>query len=440
MGKKEFGGSRGALGIMIFSHIIPLYLVLSLKYALGGLYYPQSFIELMDHLKESCCPTWIGCGIYFGFLIIQLIFAALLPGVEVRGLPIPKENHRQYRYYCNALSSWYLTLFSLPLIHSTNLFRLTLFVDHFGSILSVSMIFSDILSFIIHFYAKFTNQSSDETDSFLYDFFMGIWLNPRLTFLGRDIDLKLLSEARLSWLLLFLISVSCATKQYEVFGNVSWAMKFLLIAHFLYVNACMKGEECIVVTWDIFHEKWGWMLIFWNLSGVPFVYAFHSHYILINSIHSTDLNQRFSFGFFLFMCSILFISYYIWDSSLAQKINFRMRERGIFLGRKGFPQMPWSDLKNPKYLKTTNGDSLLIDGWWKFCRKPAYTADIVMSILWALSCSQWNGILPYFYPTFFFIMIIHRYTRDLHKCREKYGEDWNIYCQHVPSIFLPGLI
>ena len=48
----------------------------------------------------------------------------------------------------------------------------------------------------------------------------------------------------------------------------------MLIAHFIYANACQKGEECIPTSWDIFYEKWGWMLIYWNLAGVPFVYAF----------------------------------------------------------------------------------------------------------------------------------------------------------------------
>ena len=57
-----------------------------------------------------------------------------------------------------------------------------------------------------------------------------------------------------------------------------------------------KGEECIPQTWDIFHEKWsiyypihslrwskhfrwGFMVIFWNFSGVPFV-CVHSHSIV----------------------------------------------------------------------------------------------------------------------------------------------------------------
>ena len=60
-------------------------------------------------------------------------------------------------------------------------------------------------------------------------------------------------------------------------------MGFMILAHGLYTNACMKGEECIPTTWDIFYEKFGWMLIFWNYVGVPFVYCFQSFYILKNN-------------------------------------------------------------------------------------------------------------------------------------------------------------
>ena len=65
-------------------------------------------------------------------------------------------------------------------------------------------------------------------------------------------------------------------------------MAFMILATWLYLNAwCViikffssfslmhvcsgKGEECIPQTWDMYHEKWGFMVIFWNFAGVPFV-------------------------------------------------------------------------------------------------------------------------------------------------------------------------
>ncbi|CAF3752037.1 unnamed protein product [Rotaria socialis] len=438
--EKEFGGTLGAIGIMIFSHFIPFYFALSLQYNSGGLYFPSSINEFIENFKETCSPTWSNFFLYTGFFVIQLIFAAILPGLEVKGLPLPTENNRQYTYKCNALSSWYLTLIVGGILHFTGIFRLTILADNVGSILCVAVIFSDILSVVIHFYAILTSQTCRMAHSPIYDFFMGVWLNPRIRILGQDVDLKMIAEVRLSWLLLFLLIVSAALKQYETFHTVTWPMIFILTAQLLYINACMKGEECIPVTWDIFYEKWGWMLIYWNLAGVPFVYAFQAYYILVNCLRTGKPNENVSMIFIIILFIVLFIAYYIWDSSLSQKIRFRMRQQGIYVTQHGFPQVPWNEIKNPKYMKTECGSPLLIDGYWKYCRKPPYTADICMATCWSLSCHQWTGALPYFYPIFFFFMIIHRYTRDMARCQAKYGKDWTIYCERVPYAFIPGVI
>ena len=58
-------------------------------------------------------------------------------------------------------------------------------------------------------------------------------------------------------------------------------MAFMVLATWLYLNACGKGEECIPQTWDMFHEKWGFLVIFWNFAGVPFVRISHLLYASI---------------------------------------------------------------------------------------------------------------------------------------------------------------
>lgn len=89
--------------------------------------------------------------------------------------------------------------------------------------------------------------------NFFYDYFMGACLNPRVGIL----DLKMWAEIRVPWPILFYISLSCALKQYETRGYVTAPAAFMVLAHFLYVNACQKGEECIPTSWDIFYEKDG---------------------------------------------------------------------------------------------------------------------------------------------------------------------------------------
>ena len=147
------------------------------------------------------------------------------------------------------------------------------------------------------------------------------------------------------------------------------------------------------------------MLIFWNISGVPYVYCFQSVYLLKNSW--IDYGPV-GFGV---LVVVLLAAYYVWDTAQSQKNRFRMKLKGTYVPRNSFPQLPWGTLENPKYLQTECGSALLTDGWWQYARKIHYTCDIIMASVWALSC-QFTGFLPFYYPIFFTIMILHRYGRD----------------------------
>lgn len=412
-----------------------LYMWLSLEYYQGGVFYPNSLQEIpsffgthLEYIWNNASPTYEAAFIFFAFLLLEVICALVLPGPLVKGLPVPSENNIQHTYLCNAYASWYLTLIILAALHVTKTFSLSRIVELHGPMMVVSMITSDILSLIIYLVAIGTGKSTRMSGNFFYDYFMGAWLNPRIG----NFDLKLWAEIRVAWIQLFLITLSAAVKQYETTGSISGSMFLILLAQYLYSNACMKGEECVVTTWDVFYEKWGWMLIYWNFAGVPYVYCFQSFYILKN-------NPQLPPVLIAALTLVLLFAYYIWDSAQAQKNRFRMKLRGTYVPRSTFPQLPWSTLENPKYLNTEAGDKLLIDGWWKYARKIHYTADITMASIWALSCG-FSGILPYFYPCFFTGMITHRYKRDMLRCSRKYKKDWDKYLSIVKYSFIPGLI
>ena len=89
-------------------------------------------------------------------------------------------------------------------------------------------------------------QTHRVTGNVAYDYFMGAILNPRL--FNDRLDLKMWAETRVSWTLLFLITLSAAAEQFAQRGHVTAPMAFMLVAHFLYANATMKGEECIPTT------------------------------------------------------------------------------------------------------------------------------------------------------------------------------------------------
>jgi len=164
---------------------------------------------------------------------------------------------------------------------------------------------------------------------------------------------------------------------------------------------------------------------------VPFVYSLQSVYILKYTKETT-----FSNLYYFILFSSLFIAYYIWDTSQSQRNRFRMKLNNTYIPRNTFPQLPWGTLSQPKFLNTAAGSKLLIDGWWRYARKIHYTCDIYMALSWGLSCG-FNSFVPYFYFSFFTGMIIHRANRDIAKCSEKYGKDWDKYCNIVPYQFIP---
>ena len=93
-------------------------------------------------------------------------------------------------------------------------------------------------------------------------------------------------------------------------------------------------------------------------------------------------------------------------------------------------------LENPRYLDTAAGSKLLVDGWWRYARKPHYTADVLMALSWGLVCGV-DHFLPYFYVTFFVIFLLHRTRRDMARCKRKYGADWDRYTEAVPYRYIP---
>lgn len=112
---------------------------------------------------------------------------------------------------------------------------------------------------------------------------------------------------------------------------------------------------------DMYYEKLGFMLTFWNMAGVPLSYC---HCTLYLANHAPSV-YRWNRAVLVFMyVSYLFV-YWVWDTAGSQKNRFRRMEHGDFVDRKAFPQLPWGTLKNPKTIKTKTGDSLLVDGWCK---------------------------------------------------------------------------
>ncbi len=434
-GETEFGGSVGTFFMMAFFPILMWYMWVGATYYDGkfptrapGMTWAEFAQQLAGLVYTGAFPHAKAWFWYWSYLIFQGACYCLLPGVWGYGKPLPHEGGKQMPYYCNAYLTLYFTMSCLAVLHFTGIWPLYTAIDEFGPLLSVAICSGFLVSFVAYFSALWRGKEHRMTGHFVYDFFMGAELNPRLFGI---LDFKMFFEVRMPWYFLLILSLGAAARQYEQYGYVSGEVLFLVMAHYLYANACSKGEELIITTWDMYYEKWGFMLIFWNLAGVPLSYC-HCTIFLAN--HDPAEYRWNRFALVLFYLAYLFW-YWVWDSCNSQKNRFRAMERGKVVWRKTFPQVPWQTLQNPKTIKTEQG-TILVDGWYGLARKIHYTADAWFAISWGL-ITGFHSPFPWFYPVFFLCMIAHRAARDIHRCRLKYGDAWLEYERRVPYLFIP---
>ncbi|KAL9049360.1 MAG: hypothetical protein Q9162_007256 [Coniocarpon cinnabarinum] len=432
----EFGGAPGVSAMMIGFPLLMYYMWIGATYYDGHLPLPEGnqsmgeFIRHLGHLSyEGAFPSLKAWTIYWTFLIVEAVFYLYMPGVYVQGKSLQVLGGKSLTYYCSGVWSWYATIALAGILHFTGLFKLYTLIDEFGPLMSVAIISGFFVSIVAYVSAIQRGAQHRMTGNLIYDFWTGAELNPRMFGL---LDFKMFFEIRLPWFILFLVSLGACARQYEQLGYVSGELGFLLVAHFLYANACCKGEHYIPPTWDMFYEKWGFMLIFWNMAGVPLSYC-HATVYLAN--HDPEV-YRWPRAFLAILYVSYFFWYWVWDSCGAQKSSFRQRQRGTAITRKTFPQVPWMVLENPETISVKNGDDLLCDGWYKYARKIHYTADMFFALSWAL-ITGFDSPFPWFYPVFFFLMIIHRASRDIARCRERYGEAWVEFERRVPYLFIP---
>ncbi|KAK9446802.1 ergosterol biosynthesis ERG4/ERG24 [Limtongia smithiae] len=297
--------------------------------------------------------------------------------------------------------------------------------------MTVAILSGFLNSLAVYVHAFVTGRTHRLSGSHVYDFFMGAELNPRIGIL----DLKMFYEVRIPWYILFFITCSVAVRQYENYGYVSPEVTFLVGAHYLYTNACAKGEDMIITSWDMYNEKLGFLLTFWNMAGVPFTYC---HCSLYCALHD-PAEYRWHWFPLSVLCVLYIFFYWMWDSANGQKNAFRHQQDGQVFKRKAFPQVPWQVIENPRTIETPSGGRIMVDGWFTIIRKPNYVPDMFFSLSWGL-ITGFRSPFPWFYGLFFMVMIIHRTYRDVNKCRRIYGEAWRRYEKEVPYLFIPYVI
>lgn len=448
----EFGGPLGTLCTINF---LPILVLLLIHWSRVG-HVDLNFLREVEHWWQSnvfcpsCTnPTFLQQCMFgiLGWFLFQVLLERILPCNLVWGTPVlgcPKQQRLPYRINGH-LAFWVTFLFirigDVSFLHlepklilpgkvvekleekdmvQFHEIKLSGLFDCTAELAFCTIIACFALSLYLYLSSFVGNKilaAGGNSGNPVYDFWMGRELNPRIG----SFDWKEFCELRpglIGWLLL---NISCLQKQLDHLGHVSGSMVLLIAFQGMYVWDALYQEEAILTTMDITTDGFGFMLVFGDLAWVPFTYSIQARYLVY---HDPNLSATSLIA----ILALHIAGYTIFRGSNGEKDAFRKCKTTQEMLDKG-----WN------FLQTKRGTKLLTSGWWGMARKINYTGDWIMGLTWCLVCG-FDSIVPYYYAIYFMILLVHRSIRDDHLCKQKYGDDWELYKRMVPYRFIPGII
>ncbi|KAH7309680.1 ergosterol biosynthesis ERG4/ERG24 family-domain-containing protein [Stachybotrys elegans] len=261
--------------------------------------------------------------------------------------------------------------------------------------------------------------------SSLYDFYMGIELNPRL---GNGFDLKLFTNGRPGMMAWTLVDLSNMAYQYQKQGYIEPSLILMTILQTIYVLDFFVNESWYLRTIDIAHDHYGFYLAWGCFCFLPTTYTIQGQYMGLypTSANSLYLGLVFAVGL---------AGYALFRSVNYQKDAVRMS---------GGKCLIWG--KPAEYIvatyKTSDGKEhsslLLCSGWWGFSRHANYVGDLFLSYSMCALVGSTN-VVVWLYAFWMTVLLVHRCKRDEKRCSTKYGAAWGEYCKRVPWRFIPGI-
>ncbi|CAH7688666.1 delta14-sterol reductase [Phakopsora pachyrhizi] len=412
----EFGGILGALGITITVPIFTYLLNLSCQPIVGGkLNSFETISKIQEVWNETRLFSHEGFNLYFCWYIYMVLCWAILPGRFVQGTVL--RNGDRLTYKINAFATLILTIFLIGTIFwRFGQWPFLYVIDHYFGIITASLIMS-ILQATYCYWSSFRTGKllalGGNSGNFLYDWFIGRELNPRV--LNESFDIKTFNEMRPGLILWVVLNFCWSIKQIQNFGKLSNSMVLCFLFHFWYVFDAEYNEDTILTQMDITTDGFGFMLSVGDLTWVPFTYSLQLVYLAFVDVKLSNMQ-------ILIIIGVQMIGYHIFRTSNEEKNNFRHK---------------FQNPKALKFIETERGTKLLTSGWWGRSRHPNYFGDWIMSWAWCLP-TGFGTPVTYFYVIYFGILLIHRQIRDEDSCEKKYGkEDWNRYKKIVPWKIIP---
>jgi len=278
------------------------------------------------------------------------------------------------------------------------------------------------LFLVIYLYMKDKNQyhnkekDDEEGISGLFRFYRGLKFHPKIF----GVDVKQWTNCRFGMIIWQIIIILFFFFSYHKKSKINIAILVSVILQSIYIGKFFFWETGYFNTLDITLDRAGYYICWGCLVFLPAFYTFTVYYLA-----NQDGDIPWKIGLGILALGLYFI-YKNYEVDKEKEDFKKYGEDTLINGKK-------AEYLNVKYQK--NGEivdsKLLLSGHWSDVRHKNYLYEILLSACWC-GVGYKYGALPFLYLFYIIALLVHRTFRDEAKCKTKYGEYWEKYCNIVP--------
>jgi len=369
----------------------------------------------LNNVSELIYPNLTSTIMFFGLLLYGYL-SITLSNKKFIG-PTNVDNQTP-TYADNGFNFWIIT--TLLVLFVSVIFKEVpnIFVKNYIPFILTSNIFGLLFVAYLYFTGRndYYGKEEDEKNKFseLFLFLRGLKFHPRLF----GVDIKQLTNCRfgmISWQIIILLFAIYYFRK----NGFNLAILTTVLLQSIYIGKFFYWETGYFNTLDITLDRAGYYLCWGCLVFIPTMYTFTTYYLINNKPEISELTALtlFALG--------LYFTYKNYEVDYQKELFKRDKENTLIDGEK-CKYLPVTYEKDGK----TVDSKLLLSGHWGFSRHTNYTYELLTALTWsAVGYNQ--GILPFVYFIYLTILLNHRIFRDEKKCKDKYGKDWDKYCEKV---------
>jgi 7-dehydrocholesterol reductase len=387
----------------------------------------KGFFEILNQVWFSrffgSVMAWKMIGVFAG---LQLVLMRILPGKVYQGNLTPKGNIPEYKD--NGLLSYIITFLLFFLCtHVLHIFQPGILYYHFGDLLAALNVLALLLCLFLYLKGRYFPSSTDHshTGNFIFDYYWGTELYPRV--FGWDI--KQFTNCRFGMTGWSLAVVSFAFAQQEMYGFADWSIIVSASLIFIYLFKFFIWESGYMKSMDIQVDRAGYYICWGCLVWVPAVYTSP---VMFMVKHPVGLSLATALVIFILGLAAIWVNF--WADYQRQHVRIMNGNTTIWGKAPVLIKAPYVNERGE-----TKINLLLASGFWGISRHFHYVPEILAAFFWSCAAG-FTHFAPFFYVAFLSALLLHRAFRDDTKCRKKYGEAWEEYCEIIPYKVIPGVV